>query len=73
MTSPPSIAPSEPFDGPSTIESVTLSPSGSVHSSGTWRAASTAVRTATSSHAGGREMEIDTVAGAEWAVPSLAR
>ena len=32
---PPAIVPSEPFDGPSTIDSVSASPSGSVQTSGT--------------------------------------
>ena len=50
-----------------------MSSSGSVHSSGTWTAVPTAVRTDTSSQAGGRVIVRCAVAGAESLVPSFAR
>ena len=73
VTEPPEIAPSEPFDGPSTIDSVSASPSGSVQLSGTETGAPTAVVRDTSSQLGGRVIVIETVAGADCAVPSDAR
>ena len=59
--------------GPSTTDSVSVSRSGSVQLSATETAAPTAVRRATSSQLGLRVIVIATVAGAELAVPSLAR
>ena len=69
---PPTIAPSVPFDGCVTAESVSGSPSGSEHTSGTWTAVSTAVRTDASSQLGGRVIVIETVAGAPSPWPSSA-
>ena len=62
-----------PFDGPSTIDSVSASPSGSVQASGTDTGSPTAVVRDTSSQLGARVIVIDTVAGSESTVPSLAR
>ena len=55
------------------MASVSGSPSASVQVSGTDTAAPTAVRRDTSSQLGRRVIVIATVAGAECAVPSLAR
>ena len=62
-----------PFDGASPIDSVSASPSGSVQLSGTDTGAPAAVVRDTSSHAGARVTAMLTVAGADCAVPSLAR
>ena len=72
VTEPLAIAPSEPFDGPSPIESVSGSPSGSVQVSGTLTAEPAAVRRATSWQLGARVIVIAAVAGAEVAAPSDA-
>ena len=63
MTSSPEIGPSELLVGASTIESVSASPSSSVHVNGTDTGSPTAVVRATSSQIGGRVIVIDTVAG----------
>ena len=73
VTESPEIAPSEPFVGASTIDSDSSSSSSSVHESGTETGSPTAVVRETSSQLGARVIVIDTVAGAEWAVPSVAR
>ena len=73
MTAPPAIAPSEPCAGPSAIDSVRSSPSGSVQLSGTDTATPTAVRRATSSQAGARVTASVTVAAGPVARPSVAR
>jgi hypothetical protein len=67
------IVPSAPCAGPLTIDSVSWSPSASVHVSGTDTAVPTLVRRETSEQLAGRVTVIETVAGVEFTVPSLAR
>ena len=73
MTAPPETGPSVPSLGASTTERVSASPSGSVQVSGMLTGVPARAASEMSSHAGGREIVTCTVAGAESAVPSVAR